>query len=563
LLLLSGTALSSQDALAAGHPIAAPEGMEARLESGYPQDLIIRFDDRAIENESATLRRVRGIRHDDAEVLSHKKQRYHGVKQLVTAGFTGQELEKINEYDHLPLSFVRLSTPQSLRKLLTDPRIMAVYENRPIYPQLTQSLPLIHQPVMAAMGFQGSGTTVAVIDTGIDFTKNDFGSCTAPGLPSTCRIAASIDATGRKYVNVTTANDLLGHGTNVAGIVAGTAPATRIAAIKVFLADGTASDATVINGIDWAIANQMAYNIVALNLSLGDGTKYKAPCDNGVYATAISQARAVGIIPVAAAGNEHYIDGLSSPACTPGVVSVGAVYDSNVGGLIWGTAPNSCTDNTTSADKVTCFSNSASFLTMLAPGAMITAAGSTKGGTSQASPHVAGAIAILRAGFPADLLDETVTRLTSRGVPITDPRNGITKPRLNLASSIDLISPAVSLTIASTAVTAGETVTVTANATDNILVSKVEFYLNGVLQTTSTAAPYTFVWDTTTVANGSYTLTAKVYDAAGNIGLSSSVTVTISQPLPVPAISPLFILISVLLAGSLLVCRSVTSTPDH
>jgi subtilisin family serine protease len=194
---------------------------------------------------------------------------------------------------------------------------------------------------------------------------------------------------------------------------------------------------------------------------------------------------------------------------------------------------------------------------------MITAAGSTKGGTSQASPHVAGAIAVLRAGFPADLPADSVTRLTSRGVPITDPRNGITKPRLNLASSIDLIAPAVSLTIPSSTVTAGETVTVTANATDNIVVSKVEFYLDGLLQTTSTAAPYTFIWGTTAVADGSHTLTATVYDAAGNIGLSSNLSVTISQPLPVPAISPLFILISSLLAGSLLVCRSVTPTQDH
>ena len=143
---------------------------------------------------------------------------------------------------------------------------------------------------------------------------------------------------------------------------------------------------------------------------------------------------------VAAAGNDAYTNGLNKPACTPGVISVGAVYDSDLSnqgypnGVNWGN--NLCTDSTTAADQITCFSDSASFLTMLAPGAMVTAAGITDGGTSQAAPFVAGATAVLRAAFPQETLAQIQTRIISSGKPITDPRNGVTTPRLNLLAAV-------------------------------------------------------------------------------------------------------------------------------
>jgi uncharacterized repeat protein (TIGR01451 family) len=105
------------------------------------------------------------------------------------------------------------------------------------------------------------------------------------------------------------------------------------------------------------------------------------------------------------------------------------VYDSNFGGITYGTL---CGDTSTAADKVACFSDSASYLTMLAPGAMVTAAGYTMAGTSQASPFVAGALAVLRSTFPAETLTQAQTRLVNSGTAVTDARNGLTKPRLNL-----------------------------------------------------------------------------------------------------------------------------------
>jgi len=127
---------------------------------------------------------------------------------------------------------------------------------------------------------------------------------------------------------------------------------------------------------------------------------------------------------------------MGTPACTPGAISVGAVYDANLGGLNWGI----CTDFTTVADKITCFSNSDDYLTLLAPGALISAAGFTFGGTSQATPHVSAAVAMLRAAYPGDTLDQTVGRMTGTGVPITDSRNGVITPRLDLLGAVGAIN---------------------------------------------------------------------------------------------------------------------------
>jgi hypothetical protein len=140
---------------------------------------------------------------------------------------------------------------------------------------------------------------------------------------------------------------------------------------------------------------------------------------------------------IAGSGNDGHLNGIAFPACTPGILSVGAVYDANVGRL----PTNSCTDETTRTDQVTCFSNSASYLTMLAPGAVITAAGLSLVGTSQATPHVSGAVAVLRAAFPSDSLARTVSRLVANGVQVIDHGNGIPKPRLNLFGATQPLPP--------------------------------------------------------------------------------------------------------------------------
>jgi len=99
----------------------------------------------------------------------------------------------------------------------------------------------------------------------------------------------------------------------------------------------------------------------------------------------------------------------------------------------------------------------------------------------------------------------------------------------------DTSVPVVSISSPAAGSAVSGTATVSANASDNVGVAKVEFYVDGSLKATDTASPYSFGWNSTTVANGSHALTVKGYDAAGNIGQSGTVTVTVSNTVaPVP-----------------------------
>src|SRR5262249_12199295 len=100
---------------------------------------------------------------------------------------------------------------------------------------------------------------------------------------------------------------------------------------------------------------------------------------------------------------------------------------------------------------------------------------------------------------------------------------------INHASAPDTTLPTTSITSPANGATVSGTTTVTASASDNVGVTKVEFYLDNALQSTSTAAPYQWSWNTTTAANGSHALTTKAYDAAGNVGTSSADNVTVNN----------------------------------
>ncbi len=94
----------------------------------------------------------------------------------------------------------------------------------------------------------------------------------------------------------------------------------------------------------------------------------------------------------------------------------------------------------------------------------------------------------------------------------------------------DVTPPTVSITAPLNGATVVGTVSVNATASDNVGVTKVEFYLDGALKSTDTTSPYSWSWDTTTTTNASHTLTAKAYDAALNVGTSAAVTVTVNNP---------------------------------
>ena len=101
----------------------------------------------------------------------------------------------------------------------------------------------------------------------------------------------------------------------------------------------------------------------------------------------------------------------------------------------------------------------------------------------------------------------------------------------------DTIAPTVSLTAPGNSSTLSGTVAITASASDNVGVSNVEFYSNGILLFAGNVSPYTYNWNTASVANGSYTLTARAYDNAGNISQSSNVLVTVFNDSTAPTVT--------------------------
>ncbi len=324
-----------------------------------------------------------------------------------------------DRFDQLPVGFVELSTAEELNRLLSHPDIESIHEDRVNRPSLADSLPMINQPAIIGYGNLGQGTSVAVLDTGVDYVRSAFGNCTSPGQPAaTCRVIYVQD-----FAPDDGQLDDHGHGTNVAAIVAGVATGAKIIGLDVFR-QGGALDSEILAAMNWVVANKATYNIAAMNLSLGvPGEKYTAPITTGPYKAAVDAARAVNIVTVIAAGNDGFLDGVSTPAATQGAISVGAVFS---------TAFPTETCNGGVPGKPACFSNSASFLTLLAPGQYVTAAGIRLRGSSHSAPHVSGAYAVLRAAFPGETIDVLTSRLTSSGIQTLDARNNLTIPRIDL-----------------------------------------------------------------------------------------------------------------------------------
>lgn len=401
--LLAGCGVESADSPATTHPKA-------------PDTLLQAFAD--LQEHSFIVSLPQPSTTDRARVEARD------VRVARLASLTDVAVE--HDWDALPLVQVRASSLDAALATLDSDDVDQAFEITQYALTDAESFPLINQPAAANAGKTGAGTSVAVLDTGTNYKLADFGSCTAPNTPaSTCRVVYAQD-----FAANDNSLDDNGHGTNVSGIVAGVAPGTKIIALDVFNG-ASASSTDILSALNWVISNRATYNIASLNLSLGGGSSTTV-CQADAVGSALATARSNGIAPVVASGNEAQANALSWPACAQAAISVGAVYDANVGGLQYG----NCTDLTTAADKITCFSNSASFLTLLAPGALITAGGYTMAGTSQATPHVAGAFAVLHAAFPAYSVDQELARLTDTGKKITDPRNNVTKSRIDLGAAI-------------------------------------------------------------------------------------------------------------------------------
>ncbi len=181
-------------------------------------------------------------------------------------------------------------------------------------------------------GWKGQGVTVALLDTGIASSPDLAGRV----LPVTDEVTGAISSC-ENLSGEPTCRDGYGHGTFMAGIIAGNgtssggrfrgiAPRAKLVSIKVGASDGSVDVSNVLAGIQWAVAFRDRYDIKVLNLSLGTNSARSWRVDPLNYA--VERAWAAGITVVVSAGNRGPVSGtISKPADDPWVITVGAVDD--------------------------------------------------------------------------------------------------------------------------------------------------------------------------------------------------------------------------------------------
>ena len=444
-------------------------------------------------------------------------------------------------YQHALKGFSAQVPDGRLAALQKDPRVAYVVEDY-VRTVDVQSMPTGIQRIFAddnpAIDIDGSDdfrvdVDVAVIDTGIDFQHPELNvmggvNCTVDRVFTECYTGGDDD----HY-----------HGTHVAGTigaldngegVVGVAPGARLWAVKVLNKRGSGYSSWIIGGIDWVTAN--AATIEVANMSLGGAGFSQAEYD------AIQGAVNAGVAFAVAAGNEDDDANNYSPGGFDNVLSVSALvdYDGLPGGF---GAPTCFSDQD---DTLAYFSNWGPEVDIAAPGGCILSTypleqGSygTISGTSMASPHVAGALALLAsADNPGNAADvyALYNHVTSTGNYnwTDDSGDGIKEPLLdvhtfnpvlvstggtsNTPPVVNISSPADGATYAS-----GATVSFSGSAAD-----AEDGDLSGSLAWTSsldgplgTGAAFNAV-----LSDGTHTITASVTDSGGLVG-SDTVTVTV------------------------------------
>ncbi len=245
--------------------------------------------------------------------------------------------------------------------------------------------------------YDGSGLTVAIIDTGIDGSSPYFGT-------QTNGTAAKIIYQYDFADGTADGSDIDGHGSNVASIIAGNdgayqgvAPGAGIADLRVFSDDGSGDFDDVAKALQWVVQNYQLDHIAAVSLALGDGENWTTAMSHYGIGDELATLAADDVIVVAAAGNNFYTfdsePGVSYPAADPNVIAVGAVWDGNYGGPWHFTS--GATDQATAADQIASFSQRGNLVDTYAPGAILS--GSNQNGqdvamqgTSQAEAFITG-----------------------------------------------------------------------------------------------------------------------------------------------------------------------------
>lgn len=202
-----------------------------------------------------------------------------------------------------------------------------------------------------------------------------------------------------------------GHGQVVAKLIRAVAPG-----VGILRADH--KRAGILEGFQSALRNLGNYSVLNMSFAMSDGQRnhitFDAPCEAATfgYEPLIEQIAQAGVTLVASAGNNAQTNALVSPACHPEVLSVGAVYSDDR----FEPDPN-CTGTLEVLDQLTCFSNEAVFLDLVAPGRPILVNGRPFDGTSAAAPLVTGTIALMLEANPALTREQIQRILKETGEP--------------------------------------------------------------------------------------------------------------------------------------------------
>jgi subtilisin family serine protease/PKD repeat protein len=416
-------------------------------------------------------------------------------------------------FRHALKGFVAYMSEADARELAADARVKYVEENGRVQAVGVQTgatwgldrIDQVDRPLDQTYTYNtaGAGVHAYVIDTGVRITHSDFIG------RATHAFTSITDGNG--------ANDCNGHGTHVAGTIGGStygvAKAVTLHAVRVLDCGGSGTYAGVIAGVDWVTANHQSPAVA--NMSLG-GSASQAVDD------AVTNSIASGVVYAIAAGNDSGDACTKSPARTPNAITVGA---------------------TETTDARASYSNFGTCVDIFAPGTGVTSAWSTGdgatntiSGTSMATPHVAGAAALYLGTNPTASPEQVTSVLTNlAGVgKVSNPGAGSPNLLLYTATigngSGDNTAPTAALTAPASGATVIGTVTLTADASDNVGVTRVSFFVNGAFIGTDSTEPYSMAWDTTQGGNGANSLVARAYDAGGNVGASAAVTVSVNNP---------------------------------
>jgi subtilisin family serine protease len=383
----------------------------------------------------------------------------------------GAGFHRVHRFRYIPYLSIEAEC-ESISTVRNHRRVSSVALNSVNVPTLSTSASTIGADWMWDSGYDGDGSVVVVIDTGVDHSHPALGNrletaheaCFGTTQGNVYATPCLLPDSDGNEIGPGTAERHPGcdggnceHGTHVTGIVAanpadgsvlGIAHGSRVVALQVcslreynyldptkFMIGGCFEE-DLIDALEHVLGTvRYYYEIVAINISNGSAQFYDDPYDCWLSHLALREVirdlSEVGIPVIASSGSENHDDALSSPACLGNVFSVGATDDS---------------------DTVIAGSASASFLDLLAPGQAIESTVPTAldadgyaelTGTSMAAPHVTGAVALLRQAFPYQASSVILDHLRSTGKGVVDPRNGRVKPRIDLPAALHSLSEAI------------------------------------------------------------------------------------------------------------------------